>query len=52
MPPVFLDQLADAAEEVAAGEAKLAPAPGLFGEPVLGADYGHFSILVPPEAKA
>ena len=51
VPPVFLDQLADAADEVAAGEAELAPAPGLFGEPVLGADYGHFSILVPPEAS-
>ena len=52
VPPVFLDELADAAEEVAAGEAELAPAPGLFGEPVRGADYGHFSILVPPEANA
>ena len=47
IPPAFLDQLADAAEQVAAGEAELAPAQGLFGEHVLGADHGHFSILVP-----
>ena len=49
IPPRFLIELADAAETVAAGEASLEPAQGLFGEPVLGADYGHFSILVPPE---
>ncbi len=49
VPPGFLDELANAAETVAAGEAELQPAAGLFGEPVLGADYGHFSILVPPE---
>lgn len=48
VPPRFLRELADAAEEVAAGEAELAPARGFFGEPVLAADYGHFSILVPP----
>ncbi len=52
VPPGFLTELADAAEEVAAGEAELSPAPGLFGEPVVGADYGHFSILVKPEATA
>lgn len=51
VPPSFLEELAVGAESVAAGEAKLQPAPGLFGEPVLGADFGHFSILVPPEAS-
>ena len=49
IPPRLLGELADAAETVAAGEASLEPAEGLFGEPVLGADYGHFSILVPAE---
>jgi glyoxylase-like metal-dependent hydrolase (beta-lactamase superfamily II) len=44
--PVFLDELAEAAEEVAAGEAPLKPMHGLFGEEVLGADHGHFQILV------
>jgi glyoxylase-like metal-dependent hydrolase (beta-lactamase superfamily II) len=52
VPPGFLDELADAAEEVAAGEARLEPAPGLFGEPLLGADHGHFSILVPKDFQA
>jgi glyoxylase-like metal-dependent hydrolase (beta-lactamase superfamily II) len=47
VPPRFLGELADAAESVAAGEAPLAPMRGLFGEPVSGADFGHFSILVP-----
>ncbi len=47
VPPRFLGELADAAEAVAAGEAPLAPMRGLFGEPVSGADFGHFSILVP-----
>lgn len=51
VPPAFLTELADGAESVAAGEADLRPAPGLFGEPVLGADFGHFSILVPPAAS-
>jgi glyoxylase-like metal-dependent hydrolase (beta-lactamase superfamily II) len=46
VPPRFLEELADAAETVAAGEATLVPAQGLFGEQVLGADFGHFSILV------
>jgi glyoxylase-like metal-dependent hydrolase (beta-lactamase superfamily II) len=49
VPPRFLGELADAAEEVASGEAELSPMEGLFGEPVAGADYGHFSILVSPE---
>jgi glyoxylase-like metal-dependent hydrolase (beta-lactamase superfamily II) len=52
VPPRFLRELADAAEAVAAGEVSLAPVPGLFGEPVPGADFGHFSILVSPEAAA
>jgi glyoxylase-like metal-dependent hydrolase (beta-lactamase superfamily II) len=50
VPPHFLGELADAAEAVAAGEAQLSPMRGLFGEPVVGADFGHFSILVSPPA--
>jgi glyoxylase-like metal-dependent hydrolase (beta-lactamase superfamily II) len=49
-PPRFLGELADAAEAVAGGEAELSPMRGLFGEPVVGADFGHFSILVSAEA--
>jgi glyoxylase-like metal-dependent hydrolase (beta-lactamase superfamily II) len=49
VPPRLLRELADAAEEVAAGEARLEPGEGFLGAPVLAADYGHFSILVPPE---
>jgi glyoxylase-like metal-dependent hydrolase (beta-lactamase superfamily II) len=49
VPPGFLDELADAAEAVAAGEAKLVRARGLYGESVLAADFGHFSILVGEE---
>ena len=30
---------------------ELSPMRGLFGEPVVGADFGHFSILVSPEAR-
>jgi glyoxylase-like metal-dependent hydrolase (beta-lactamase superfamily II) len=48
IPPRFLRELADAAEEVAAGEARLEPAVGFIGAPVLAADYGHFSIQLPP----
>jgi glyoxylase-like metal-dependent hydrolase (beta-lactamase superfamily II) len=51
VPPGFLDELADAAEEVAAGEAPLEAGHGLFGEPVLAAEHGHFSILVSTEAS-
>jgi hypothetical protein len=43
----ILDELARAGEEVAGGEARLEQTEGLFGEPVLSADYGYFSILVP-----
>jgi glyoxylase-like metal-dependent hydrolase (beta-lactamase superfamily II) len=50
--PTFLDELADAAEEVAAGKAKLKPMHGLFGEDVLGADHGHFQILVAKDFAA
>ena len=46
VPPRFLAELAGAAEALAAGEASLVPALGLFGEPVLAADHGHFSLLV------
>jgi glyoxylase-like metal-dependent hydrolase (beta-lactamase superfamily II) len=49
LPPRILRELADAAEQLAAGEASLAPGEGLFGEPVLAANYGHFSLLVPKE---
>ena len=52
IPPRFLGELADAAESVAAGEAPLSPMSGMFGEPVIGADFGHFSILVSPETAA
>lgn len=50
VPPRFLTELADAAEGVAAGEVAVGPMHGLLGEPVEGADFGHFSILVSPRA--
>jgi len=46
VPPAFLDELADAAEAVAGGETTLTPSQGFFSEPVLSADFGHFSILL------
>ena len=52
VPPAFLDELANAADDVAGGEANLVPGSGLFGEPVSAADHGHFSILVPPAFDA
>ena len=52
MDDADLGELADAAEEVAAGEAKLVPMKGLFGEDVIGADHGHFQILVAKDFKA
>jgi len=52
VPPRFLGELADAAESVAAGEAPLPPSTGIFGEPVRAADFGHFSILLPPAEAA
>lgn len=50
VPPRFLGELADAAEAVVAGEAPLSPMSGLFGEQVVGTDFGYFSILVDPGA--
>lgn len=44
--PHFLNELAEAAEEVAAGEAELVAMSGLFGEDVVGTDRGDFQILV------
>jgi glyoxylase-like metal-dependent hydrolase (beta-lactamase superfamily II) len=51
VPPRFLVQLARGAESVAAGEAAVKPATGMLGEPVLGADFGHFSILIDPSKE-
>lgn len=51
VPPAFLGELADAAEAVAGDEAQLTPSEGFFGEPVRSADFGHFSILLPDEAR-
>ncbi len=51
VPPRFLTELADAVEGVVAGEVPLRPMRGLLGEAVEGADFGHFSILVSPEAN-
>jgi glyoxylase-like metal-dependent hydrolase (beta-lactamase superfamily II) len=50
--PGFLDELADAAEEVAAGDASLVPMHGPFGEDVIGVDHGHFQILVAKDFQA
>lgn len=50
VPPRFLTELAEAAEAMAAGEVASSPMRGLFGEAVAGADFGHFSILIRPEA--
>jgi glyoxylase-like metal-dependent hydrolase (beta-lactamase superfamily II) len=49
VPPAFLGELAYAAEAVAGGEVSLTASEGFFGEPVLSADFGHFSILLPGE---
>jgi glyoxylase-like metal-dependent hydrolase (beta-lactamase superfamily II) len=51
VPPAFLDELADAAEAVAAGEAPLTASQGFFGEPTRSADFGHFSILLRDEGR-
>ena len=48
VPPRFLAELADASEAMAAGEVPLRDMRGLLGEPVMGADFGHFSILTSP----
>ncbi len=50
VPPRLLTELADASEAMAAQEVPLRDMHGLLGEPVVGADFGHFSILVSPEA--
>jgi glyoxylase-like metal-dependent hydrolase (beta-lactamase superfamily II) len=47
VPPRLLDELADAGEEVAAGEAPLREGAGFLGTPCLVADFGHFSVAVP-----
>lgn len=47
VPPAYLGELADAAESVAAGEAELSFVEAPFSGEALGADFGHFSILVP-----
>lgn len=52
VPPQFLRELADAAETVAAGEAELVPVTEMFGDRVLEADFGHFSIQVPADHAA
>ncbi len=51
VPPAFLGELADAARIVAAGGVPLAPSQGFFGEPVLSAGFGHFSILLRDESR-
>jgi glyoxylase-like metal-dependent hydrolase (beta-lactamase superfamily II) len=48
VPPRLLSELADAAEAVAAGEAPLVPGRGFLGARVLIADFGHFSLQLPP----
>jgi glyoxylase-like metal-dependent hydrolase (beta-lactamase superfamily II) len=47
VPPGLLYELADAGEQVAAGEAKLIDGEGFLGERLPVADYGHFSIVLP-----
>lgn len=51
VPPRLLGELADAGAEVAAGEARLVPTVGFWGEPRLAADYGHFSLVLPLSAR-
>jgi glyoxylase-like metal-dependent hydrolase (beta-lactamase superfamily II) len=51
VPPAFLGELADAAEAVAGNEVPKTASEGFFGEPVLSADFGHFSILLPDEGR-
>lgn len=52
VPPRFLAELADAAEAVAGGDAELVTATEMFGERVLEADFGYFSIQVPRTFRA
>jgi glyoxylase-like metal-dependent hydrolase (beta-lactamase superfamily II) len=48
VPPRLLGELADAAGRTLAGDVATVPGAGLFGEPVRCADFGHFSLLLPP----
>jgi glyoxylase-like metal-dependent hydrolase (beta-lactamase superfamily II) len=47
VPPRLLTELADAAEAVIAGEVPLVQRLGFLGARVRGADFGHFSLLLP-----
>ncbi len=47
VPPRLLTELAAAAEAVIAGEVPLHETRGFLGARVRGADFGHFSLLVP-----
>ena len=49
VPPRLLRDLADAGEEVAAGAAGLVRGEGFLGVSRWVADYGHFSIVLPPD---
>jgi len=51
VPPAFLGELADAAKVVATGGTPLTASEGFFGEHVLSADFGHFSILLADESR-
>ena len=51
VPPASSASWPTLPRSVAAGEVALRPMRGLLGEPVDGADFGHFSILVSPEAR-
>ena len=52
VPPRLLSELADAAEAVAGGEVTLCPGRGFLGAAVSVADFGHFSILLPPGGRS
>jgi glyoxylase-like metal-dependent hydrolase (beta-lactamase superfamily II) len=51
VPPRHLGELAEAGDAILGG-APLAPARGLFGEPVLALGRGHFTVLVPSDYAA
>jgi glyoxylase-like metal-dependent hydrolase (beta-lactamase superfamily II) len=48
VPPRLLSELAVAAESVLADEVALVAGKGFLGASVLVADFGHFSLLLPP----
>ncbi len=50
-PPRLLNALADAGERVLAGDVPLEPTDGPDDSPVLSADFGYFSILLPPMSE-